>query len=142
VQRIYVSMLDGYPELIGQTTYPLGGHVLGIEIVVGHNGESAIRDGNANRLAVSLGIESRSLWLTRKLMHVGGRYQGRLDSIGRDMVRPASYWRGRYLVESIAPYRSSLLSALCVCGNELLPTTAAVATSHTEQAQCRRRVQE
>jgi hypothetical protein len=135
-------MLDGYPELIGQTTYPLGGHVLGIEIVVGHNGESAIRDGNANRLAVSLGIESRSLWLTRKLMHVGGRYQGRLDSIGRDMVRPASYWRGRYLVESIAPYRSSLLSALCVCGNELLPTTAAVATSHTEQAQCRRRVQE
>jgi hypothetical protein len=56
--------------------YQVGGHVLGTEIVVGHDAERAIRDGNAT---VSLEIESRSLSLIRKSMHVGGRYQGRFD---------------------------------------------------------------
>jgi hypothetical protein len=37
---------------------------------VGHCGESTIRDGNAKRPAVSLGVDSRSLWLIRELMHV------------------------------------------------------------------------
>jgi hypothetical protein len=41
--------------------YQVGGHVLGTEIVVGHDAERAIRDGNAKRPAVSLEIESRSL---------------------------------------------------------------------------------
>jgi hypothetical protein len=109
---VHIRQYVGYSDVIGQTTLATRRPcALDSE---GHDGETAIPNGNAEGPALFAGVGSR--WLAL------------------NVVINASYRHTRYLVKSIARYRAQR-------GN-CPPTTATVATSHTEQAQCPRGVRE